>query len=112
MISLTILLNILGFYLLYTTSDKMDSQTLLGFEAKLVQHKRTAKIIGIALLLLSCVGCVMAFGLASGIFSFIIYVMTFGSLIVLLAPLKLVNMKTLALFMVLSVVVEFLVYIP
>jgi len=112
MISFTILLVIIGFYLLYTTSKKMDAPRLFGFENQLLQNKAVSKIIGLLLLILSCVLTVIVFGLGAGIFLFFINLMTVASLIVLLAPLKLFNAKILFIVMACCVVAEFLVHIP
>ncbi|MHA7941679.1 hypothetical protein ACJOV8_001190 [Formosa sp. 3Alg 14/1] len=112
MISIAILLVIIGFYLLYTTSKKMDAPNLLGFENKLVQHQSASKIAGFILLILSCILTIKVFGLGAGIFLFLINLMTVASLIVLLAPLKLFNAKMLFICMAFCVAVEFLVHIP
>ncbi|WP_159021444.1 hypothetical protein [Formosa sp. L2A11] len=112
MITLSILLVILAFYLHYTTSKKMESQELLGFEHLLIQHKNLCKIISFIVLAISCILTIKVFGLGAGIFSFFIYLMTFGSLIVLLAPLKIFNYKSLSVFLVVCFVIEFIVLVP
>lgn len=112
MITLSILLVIIAFYLHYTTSEKMDSQKLLGFEFLLIQQKKQCKAASFLLLILSCMLCIKVFGLGAGIFSFFIYLMTFGSLIVLLAPLKIFNYKSLSLFIFICFTIEYTVLVP
>ncbi|MBP1839506.1 hypothetical protein [Formosa algae] len=112
MISFAILLVIIGFYLLYLTSEKIDVPKLFGFENYMLQHKSISKILGIALLSVSSVLTVFEFGLGAGIFLFFIYLMTFASLIVLLSPLKLFNFKLLFIGIALCFAFEYLVHIP
>ena len=112
MISFAILLVIIGFYLLYITSEKMDTPKPLGFENQMAQHKSASKIIGIVLLIIACILTVYIFGLGAGIFLFFIYLMTFASLIVLLTPLKLFSFKLLFIGIALCFVLEYLIHIP
>ncbi len=112
MISIAILLVIIGFYLLYSTSKKMDAPILLGFENRLVKYKLASKLVGLILLILSCILTINVFGFGAGIFLFLINLMTVASLIVLLSPLKLFNVKLLFIFISLCVAVEFLVHMP
>ncbi|QDO92562.1 hypothetical protein FNB79_00710 [Formosa sediminum] len=112
MITLSILLVIIAFYLHYTTSQKMKSENVLGIEPLLNQHTNLCKILSYILLSISCILTINVFGLAAGMFSFVIYLMTFGSLIILLVPLQLFNYKSLSLFTLMCFVLEFVVRIP
>jgi hypothetical protein len=95
-----------GFYMWYSTSKKMPTQSILGFEVWLQQKQGTAKLLGSLLLAIAC-GLSMAFlGIGAGIFTFSIVLMTIASLAILLVPLGLLNYSTLCIALVFSVLLE------
>ncbi|HET8736331.1 MAG TPA: hypothetical protein VFM69_07015 [Pricia sp.] len=80
-----------GFYFQYCTSERIQTPEGLGFEGWAATHAKISNSMGLALMLLSCILCIVNWGLGAGIFGFLILVMTIGSLILLAAPLKLIN---------------------
>ncbi|WP_066225161.1 hypothetical protein [Formosa haliotis] len=108
MITIAILILVLAFYMLYTTSEKMPSDAVFGIEKHIVEHRKPSKLLAVILLIVSLIVFIIQLGKGSGTFMFFISLMTFGSLIVLLVPLKLVHFKSVVLFAVLSFCIEFL----
>ena len=80
-----------GFYFPYCTSERIHTPEGLGFEGWAATHPKISNNLGLTLLLLSCILCIVHWGLGAGILGFLILLMTIGSLIVLAAPLKLIN---------------------
>lgn len=85
----------IAFYLLYSTSKKMAGAGVLGFEKWADDHRTTCQYLGLALMILSLVLSCWIWGLGSGIFTYFVLLMTVASLIVLLAPLRLISYATL-----------------
>ncbi|MCX2679547.1 hypothetical protein OOZ15_06285 [Galbibacter sp. EGI 63066] len=94
MISIITLLIFTGFYALYSTS-KRAVLNKAPLDLWLQQKGKFLKPIGIFLLCLAAVLIILDQGFASGLFFWFIILMTLGSLIVLLSPLKLFSYKTL-----------------
>lgn len=92
MVLFAILLVFVGFYALYSTSDKMRTKKKNLIDNGLFKHSNLlTKICGIILLILAFCVFVIALGWAAGIFSGLVCLMTMGSLLVLLAPLNLLK---------------------
>ncbi|KJD32097.1 hypothetical protein PK35_11710 [Tamlana nanhaiensis] len=108
MITIALFLNFLAFYVLYNTTKRVVITPHLGFEKHIQQNIKSSKIIGLMLLLIALVFNVISFGLGVGTLFFFIVLMTFGSLVILLAPLKLINTKTLVLFFIATLILELL----
>ncbi|MBD8490702.1 hypothetical protein IFO69_18260 [Echinicola sp. CAU 1574] len=106
MITLAALLTFLGFFCFYNTSKRLKLSQSLGLEVWLQQNANKAKWIGGILLIVALLICLVAAGFAAGIFSFFILLMTAGSLIVILSPLKFINYKVLSVVFVLSLIFE------
>ncbi|TRZ41945.1 hypothetical protein [Robertkochia solimangrovi] len=106
MISSTILIISLAFYLLYNTSAKSVKNTGLGIENLIIQNPVPAKLTGLILLIIAAVTDIIIFGFGSGSLTFFIILMTAGSLLILLTPLKLVTLRTLSVFFVCSLTIE------
>lgn len=83
---IAIVVLLLGFYALYSTSQKaMLSQ---GVVSKWLQRNRNfARVIGIVCLLLAFILLVFAQGVGAGILTGFIFLMTIGCLVILLSPL-------------------------
>lgn len=91
MISVYLLLLFFGFYILYFTSKRMVAVPTLKFETWIKTHNSAATMGGLSLLLLSCFLFIYSLGLAAGILTYMVMLMTIGSLIILLAPLQLLT---------------------
>lgn len=94
--------------MLYSTSKRMCMLISIPFEAVLQRHIKSAKIIGVCLLLLTLILNCYTFGVTSGVLFFCIGLMTFGSLIILLTPLRLLTYRSLIIFVLLSFTIEFI----
>ncbi|SFW26267.1 hypothetical protein SAMN02927921_00806 [Sinomicrobium oceani] len=108
MTTLIIAISFLGFYALYNTSRRAVLSKSLGIERWMQAHRAQSKTAGLLLLVLGMVLSVIYYGLGAGIFAFVVILMTIGSLIVLIAPLRFVRYQVLFLVLVLSVTFEFL----
>ncbi len=65
-----------------------------------------SKATGALLLLLSLAGSMLYWGVSSGIFAFLVVLTTVGSLVILLAPLRYLSYKLIALCFIASLIVE------
>ena len=106
MISFALLNCFCGFYLYYTTSNKVQAPhpKRIGQWGK--RRTETAKGLGLLLFFISCALVVIEFGLGAGVFVFFVFLMTLASLVVLLNPMRLLNYKLLAGIFVLSLLTE------
>ncbi|MDY0779981.1 hypothetical protein [Tenacibaculum sp. IB213877] len=110
MISTAIILNILGFYLFYNTSKKVEIQSFLGFENLAYKFKTVTKIVALFLFIFSLLLMTTVFGIASGILFFCIVLMTFGSIIILMAPLKLITYSNFSIIIITLFFIEYLLF--
>ncbi|WP_200979009.1 DUF3325 family protein [Echinicola sp. 20G] len=106
MITLAALLTLAGFFCFYNTSKRQKLSQSLGVEVWLQQNPQKTKWLGGGLLLLALLFCYVEAGFGAGFFYFFILLMAAGSLVVILAPLKFVNYKTLTLAFVISFIFE------
>ncbi|WP_375325193.1 hypothetical protein [Flagellimonas sp. GZD32] len=104
------LLTFISFYLLYSTSKKMSAVGNLGFEPSIAEHRKTAIYIGLALMILSLGLSCYHWGFGSGTFTFFILLMTISSLVILLAPLQLLNYRFLGTLFLCSILFETLLF--
>lgn len=93
-----------AFYTLYYTSKRAALLYDFGFEKWMSNNQNPTKIIGITLLVIAYSLYIQTIGLGSGTLFFFITLITIGSLIVILKPLKIINYKSLLL---LFVVIDF-----
>lgn len=100
----------IGFYLLYGTSQKMAMVDGLGLEKWIGGHVNLSKYSGLALLIVSLGLSCWYWGAASGTFTFFVILMTIASLVVLLAPLRILNRRFLILVIVVSLVCEIVLF--
>lgn len=98
----------LGFYALYHTSKRAWLNRSLKVEAWMQANRKQSRWAGLMLLLAAIVLSVLHYGFGAGIFAFFVILMTVGSLIVILAPLRFVGYGALALVFVLALTFEFL----
>ncbi|MEP5365271.1 MAG: hypothetical protein ABJQ37_15575 [Reichenbachiella sp.] len=110
MITLSVLLVFIGFFVLYMGSRRVE----LSLNWPLVQWVRRQNIntkgAGIALFLMAALLSVQLWGVAAGVLFFFIQLMTIGSLIVLLTPLQVLNYKFIMTLVVISFFIEMIRY--
>ncbi|MFB9051611.1 hypothetical protein ACFFVB_00840 [Formosa undariae] len=106
MITLASSFALLGFYMLYSTSKRAPLTLELGFQKKINENIKISKYSAGFLLLLSLILCVIDLGTGAGVFSFLVVLMTVGSLIVLVAPLRFIKLSTLIIITILSFGIE------
>ena len=82
----------------------------LGFEPSINEHKKTSTYVGLALIILSLGLSCFFWGLGSGTFTFLILLMTVASLVILLAPLRLLNYRFLGILFLCSILFETLLF--
>lgn len=107
MITLAALFVFLGFMLCYFTSEKA-ALPKMKFVGKVKENMRFAKLTGVLLLLWAMVLAIVYSGLATGILTFFILLMTLGSLVVLCVPLRVINVKVIIPFFIIAAVLELL----
>ena len=106
MITLASFLTILGFFMFYSTSKRAALQFKIPLQQWANQHPKPAKCLFFTLTLIAYFICVAVLGWGGGSFSFLVILMTAGSLIVLLSPLKFFNLFTLIPIGVVSLLIE------
>lgn len=107
MITIASLIVFLAFYTLYYTSKKAVLSYDSGFEKWMQKNPRQTKIAGLILLLSAYCFWLFTQSLGCGTLMFFIQLMTIGSLIVLLAPLKKISHTTLLILFILIALLEF-----
>ncbi|MGS2741186.1 hypothetical protein [Sinomicrobium sp. M5D2P17] len=108
MTSLVVAITFLGFYALYNTSKRAMLSRSLKIEKWMQVHGRESKAVGLSLLFIALVLSVFHYGIGAGIFAFFVILMTLGSLIVIVTPLRFMRYQALILILVLSITFEFL----
>ncbi|UCS91677.1 hypothetical protein KZP23_13060 [Echinicola marina] len=106
MITLATILTFIGFFCFYNTSKRQQLSQSLGFERWLQQNSLRSKYLGGGLFILALLLCYVEAGFGAGVFSFFILLMTAGSLVVLLSPLRFVHYKILILIFVMCLIFE------
>lgn len=94
MISSLYFIQFVAFYLWQITAPKR--QPVSDFGAYALEHKPQARLIGVALLLATCVGFTFQWGLASGILGFFVGLMTVGCLSVIIEPFNYLRKQEVA----------------
>jgi divalent metal cation (Fe/Co/Zn/Cd) transporter len=105
MITIAVCVLFLAFYTLYYTSKRASLTYRFGFEKWMRNHPTATKIIGLCLLVVAYFLWIYSIGLVSGSLFFAVALMTIGSLIVILKPLKIIPLKNIVF---LFIVLEFL----
>ncbi|MDN3663863.1 hypothetical protein ACFFU1_14835 [Algibacter miyuki] len=106
MITLISTFAVLGFYMLYSTSKRAELTFKYKFQHSINQNEKTAKYLALIFFTSSLFLSIITLGISSGIFSFLIVLMTVGSLVVLLAPLHFFNLPILIFIMMFCFVTE------
>jgi len=107
MITIATLIVFLAFYTLYYTSKRAVLSYDLGFEKWMQKNPKQTKITGLILLLLAYSLWLFTQSLCCGTLMFFIQLMTIGSLIIILMPLKKVSSKVILLLFIVAALLEF-----
>lgn len=108
MITTSALLAFFGFFAGYNSSRKAVLAGDSRLELWLRNNPSNAKISGLLLLLAAFILMAMNKGIGAGSFIFLVMLMVFGSLVILLSPLKIVTLKTATIAFAIAFSVEFL----
>ena len=91
MLSISIVLTLIGFYIFYVTAQK-DRHAFHGKMKKwLIMHVRGARIIGAIALVIPFLLLIRTQGFGVGLFNAILLLMTVATLTIMLAPFKYLN---------------------
>jgi hypothetical protein len=107
MITIASLIVFLAFYTLYYTSRRAVLSYDLGFEKWMQKNPKQTKITGLVLLLTAYGFWLFTQSLGCGTLLFFIQLMTLGSLIVILTPLKKISRLTLLSLFIIVAFLEF-----
>lgn len=110
MITIAGLFVFISFYMFYYTSRKALLSYDYGFEKWMNNNPGPTKISGLAVLLLAYSLLLFTKALGTGTLLFFIQLMTIGSLIVILSPLKVINSKAVAILFIVSALIEIYYY--
>lgn len=91
MISLVSLTVFFAFYVLYNTSKKATLSTNFRFERWIQQNTKPSRCIGLGFLVIAYVTLISLKAAGASTLIFLIQIMTIGSLVVILTPLKIIN---------------------
>ncbi|MEL4308024.1 DUF3325 family protein [Joostella sp. CR20] len=105
MISFVILLVFFGFYAFYSTSKRAVLNNS-KIDLWLQQKYSPLKLTGLLLLIISLGITILVKGFGAGTLLWIVILMTVGSLVVLITPLRTIHFKTLFVLFIFSVLVE------
>lgn len=106
MITITCSIALLGFYILYSTSRRAELVLKYRFQKWVNENKKIGKPLGIGLLFISLLFSIAILGFGAGVFSFLVILMTSGSLVVLLSPLRFFNLSTVMIITIVCFIVE------
>ena len=95
MITIASCILFLAFYSLYYTSKRVSLSYNIGFEKWMKKNPNQTKITGIMLLVTAYFVWISATAVVVGSLLFVIALMTIGSLIVVLKPLRIIPAKTI-----------------
>lgn len=107
MITLASLIVFLAFYSLYYTSKRATLSYDLGFEKWMQKNPKQTKVTGLILLMLAYFLWLYTQSICCGTLMFFIQLMTIGSLIIILTPLKKINGKAVFLLFLIVALFEF-----
>ncbi|MEO8254051.1 MAG: hypothetical protein ABI554_06645 [Flavobacterium sp.] len=107
MISIVSFLIFIGFYTLYYTSQKTYVSYEKPYEKWIQENTKPCKYIGVLVLLSAFFLLVFEKALGSGTLLFFIQLMTIGSLIIILSPLKIIKPLFVILLFVAASCIEY-----
>jgi hypothetical protein len=110
MITIASIFVFISFYTLYYTSKRAALSYDFSYQKWMRQNPKQTKITGLCLLLLAYSLWLLTAALGSATLFFFIQLMTIGSLIIILAPLKVINPKGILILFAISGLLEFYYY--
>lgn len=93
MVALISLNIFLGFYVLYNTSKKATLESNLQLEKWIQQNPKPSRLIGLSILAIAYSFLISVKAIGASTLIYFIQIMVIGSLIVILAPLRIINYK-------------------
>ena len=106
MITISIVLNTIGGFVLYLISQKKNTEVFPSFIQQYIEHKKGAKIASILIMCIAFVLNIISFGVVSGMLFWLFLLSIVLCLIIVLTPLKIINYKWIVSFFVLCLIVE------
>lgn len=106
MITLTAFIVFFGFYACYYTSVKAVLTGNSSLESAIKNNPAAAKSIGLILLIIGLAVAVICSGIGVGTLQFFIMLMVSGSTIVLLSPLRIITLRSVAILFVFAFLIE------
>jgi len=100
----------LGFYSLFNTSKKATLSHNYSIQIWLQHHIRLARLIGLALIIVSLFIFISLDGIEACTFGFLVLLMALASAVVILSPLKLLKWIHLLFIVAFLLVSEFLIF--
>ena len=88
----------------------MTGVGVMGIEKWMAGHRSVSQYSSLALLIISLGLSIWLWGLGSGIFTFFIILMTVASLVILLAPLRLLSYKSIGLTLFFFLICEIILF--
>lgn len=88
MVTLTCFLTLLGFEMLYHTSEKAQFARIPQLEAWVLKGEKGVQFTALALLAICLTAFILLFGIGSGSFYFLAALMLAGGLVFLLSPIQ------------------------
>lgn len=110
MITSIVFLILSGCFTLVNTSKKAVLNNDTVVEKWIQTHTIKSKYIGCGFLLLALAVSIFNFGLTSGILFWLIALMTLMSLVIIIAPLRVIRSKYLLFILLISLIIELLNY--
>lgn len=106
MISLVSLTVFFAFFVLYNTSKKATLSSNFQVERWIQQNPKPSRFIGLGILLIAYALLISIKAIGVSTLLFLIQIMTIGSLVVILAPLKIINYKLIVGILFFSTFIE------
>ncbi|AUC14937.1 hypothetical protein BTO06_07200 [Tenacibaculum sp. SZ-18] len=109
MITLITLTNLVACYAFYNTSKRalLNRTTFLGYWFQ--SNNKISKFVGITLILIGMLLSVLYLGVTSGILFFLILFITVLSLLIIVIPMKIVNIDKILLLLLLGIFTEIII---
>lgn len=93
MISLVSLSVFFAFYVLYNTSKRAILSNNLQMERWIQEHPKPSRLIGLGILIIAYSFLISLKAIGASTLIFFIQIMTIGGLVIILAPLRVINYK-------------------
>lgn len=106
MITLMAIITLLGFWCCYQTSTRAALTSGGSLTLWIQQNTARGRFAGLLILSLGLTLGLAYLGIGAGIFAFLVALMTIASLVVLLAPMHLINYRTVGIVLLVSLLLE------